>query len=165
MKETWIHSAEQKLNARGVLRQHSSLGALDRRLFLVICFLTEMLRGERDHDTRILEASMEHSCSAVQQLLPQTYPTSISTGFLRHRPLSARGSCSWSHSTWRVFTQHYSTARIFFLPASLPQSNSSWHLAQARCVKKTFMFSDILGKIQPSSKVIWERDLPFPLGA
>lgn len=27
---------------------HGALGAVDRRLFLVICFLTEMLRGERE---------------------------------------------------------------------------------------------------------------------
>lgn len=118
---------------------------------------------ERDRDTRIFEASMERSCSAVQQLLAHTYPTSFSTGFLRHRPLWARASCSWSQSTWWVFTQCYSTARVFFFPTSLPKSNSSIWLVPTASIRTTFMFSDILGKIQPGSKVIGEEDLPFPL--
>jgi len=84
-KKKKIHSGEEKLNAKKVIRQHSFLGALDSRLFLVMCFLTEMPRGEGETVIPgFLEASMEHSCSAVQQLFAQTYPTSISTGFLRH---------------------------------------------------------------------------------
>lgn len=87
----WIRSGGQKLNAKGVIRQHSSLGASDSRLFLVICFLTEMPRGEGETVIPgFLEASVKHSCSAVQQqLLVQTYPASISTGFLWRRPISA----------------------------------------------------------------------------
>lgn len=51
--KTWIHSWEQKLNAKEVIRQHSSPGALGSRLFLVM-FPNWNAEGRgRSRDTRI----------------------------------------------------------------------------------------------------------------